>query len=128
LRFDNLATAILVVLLLGITFYAGYGWRMLVERRLHNMPWLRKSARKTAMTAAHSARQPIVLRPSFAQAEPLERQILHENGPAQAFAGDGSASLPAEPASQGPLPRQVERRRRKSSRKKMSTGEVKTAN
>jgi hypothetical protein len=45
---ENILTDILAALILGIVFFAGYGWRMHVERRLHNMPWLKKSARQFA--------------------------------------------------------------------------------
>ena len=117
------------MLVLGVTFYAGYGWRMLVERRLHNMPWLKKSARKAALAAAQSTRPPVVLRSSFDQAEPLERQMLPENGSAQHLADTPAVEpTPGDASQPSRLTRQVGRQRRKSPRKKIATGEIKTAN
>lgn len=69
---EDLATPVLVALILGLVFYAGYGWRILVERRLHNMPWLKKSNRKAAAAAAKSTKRPTIMRHA---AEPLERQL-----------------------------------------------------
>ena len=76
---ENFATTVLILVILGVVFYAGYGWRMIVERRLHNMPWLRRSARKAAEAAAPSNRRPIILPALAAAAEPLERQSIAAN-------------------------------------------------
>lgn len=47
---------------------------MVVERRLHNMPWLKKSARKAAAAAAKSTKKPVILPPAHVT-EPLERRL-----------------------------------------------------
>lgn len=72
---ENFASTILILLILGVVFYAGYGWRIVVERRLHNMPWLKKSNRKAAAAAAKSTKRPVIL-PPVRLAEPVERQAL----------------------------------------------------
>lgn len=86
MQLENLASAILIFLILGLAFFAGYGWRTVVERRLHNMPWLRKSARKASEAAARSNLRPIIL-PTVALAEPLERQDLVTKEVSEPIAG-----------------------------------------
>lgn len=81
---EDLVTRVLVALILGLAFFAGYGWRVLVERRLHNMPWLKKSNRKAAAAAARSTKRPTILRHA---AEPLERQLLAADTPTAPVVG-----------------------------------------
>lgn len=48
---ETIAAACLLLGLLGLAFWAGYGWRVYIEIYRHNRPWLRKKEQRKRRAA-----------------------------------------------------------------------------
>jgi hypothetical protein len=49
---ETIAAAVLLLALLAIAFWAGYGWRIYIEVYRHNRPWLEKHDERKRRAAA----------------------------------------------------------------------------